>query len=157
MRSEYPIELASEVGYVVLEAAAAEDTSGEILGLLAGDQQFPYQWSRSGTQLIERMRSETRLTETCKGAVETLGTLHDLRNRVVHGVWVHDGNQWFTLRRTLKSAKSDEPPTYEASGWIREGLLNLAEGFREVRAVLDAEVSLIMGVHGTERDLPTGP
>ncbi|MGC4932586.1 hypothetical protein ACLQ3C_02740 [Gordonia sp. DT30] len=134
----YPPELAEAVGYVVLEAAEAEDLIGELIVLRTSLTEPDPTWWASGETLAKAV--EKIGDPALQPIVNEMRELLQHRNSVVHGLFLGGGR----LRMTMKRGKSKrgEAPSYQlVRDWTDNVLDDLARRFRVLHGMVDDAIS----------------
>lgn len=144
--SIFSAALAEATGYVVLEAAQAEDTIGELIMLRGAPGQAPTEWWRSGNQLLEFLRGigDPQL----EPVVEEYERLLALRNDVVHGLTLGDDGLMMKRARTTKENRS-KGAEYEVSVRNVAGRHDLASDFRRLERMAFDAISDFMRLERT--------
>ncbi|WP_156607053.1 MULTISPECIES: hypothetical protein [unclassified Dietzia] len=142
-KSVFSRELKEAVGYVILEAADAEDSIAELLVLRSGLEAPDKRWWRSGTSLAEALEALEALgdDELCPIS-DGLRELRPSRNRVVHGLFL-EGNG---MRLAMLRSNATEPSFEVTPGWSGGALADLAYRFRVLVRMADDAISDAMGL-----------
>lgn len=142
-KSVFSRELAEAVGYVVLEAADAEDSIAELVVLRTGIEASDKRWWRSGTSLAEALEAigDDELCPISDGLRELLPH----RNRVVHGLFL-EGNG---MRLAMLRSKVTEPSFEVTASWSDDALADLAHRFRVLDRMADDAISDAMGLESS--------
>lgn len=154
MKSSYSPELAQAIGYVVLEAADAEDSIGELIALRTGLDEPDPSWWRSGEALVKAL--EEIHDATLQPIVEEMRILLPLRHHVVHALWLEsgrDGANLTMLRGKSTKANPRHPGFNFGTGWSELSLADLAARFRVVDRMADDAISDAMGLPRSEGSL----
>jgi hypothetical protein len=141
--SAFSPELARAVGYIVLEAADAEDSVGDLVVLRTGMEAPDPRWWRSGQALVEAV--EAIGDPELRPIAELLSELLGERHNVVHGLFLEAPGARITMRRA--KTKGGEPPSHEfGGGWADDCLANLANQFRFLDRMAEDAISDAMGI-----------
>lgn len=141
--SAFSPELARAVGYVVLEAADAEDSIGDLVVLRTGLESPDPRWWRSGLSLVEAV--EAIGDPEIQPIADLLRELLDERHDVVHGLFLEAPGVQVTMRRA--KTKKGEPPSYEFAGSLADDHMeNLANRFRLLDRMAEDAISDAMGI-----------
>ncbi|NWN88509.1 MAG: hypothetical protein HLX51_08210 [Micrococcaceae bacterium] len=149
-QSRYSAELAQAVGFVIVEAAAAEDTIAEVVVLRQGTVDSERHWWRSGEALAAALESIG--DSTLDPITQELRRLYPERNYVVHGLWL----EWpegpiSNMVRNKSTSRQPVPTSYtERTFMTLKRLSELANDFRKLEEAASSAVSRAMGL--TERD-----
>lgn len=140
LKSVFSRELAEAIGYVVLEAADAEDSIAELVVLRTGMEAPDKRWWRSGISLAEAVEaiSDDELRPISDGLRELLPH----RNSLVHGLLL-EGNG---LRLAMLRSKATEPSFELTADWSDDALAELAHRFRVLDRMADDAISDAMGL-----------
>lgn len=141
--SAFSPELARAVGYVVLEAADAEDSIGDLVVLRTAMEAPDPRWWRSGQALVEAVEAigDPELQPIADLLHELLGERHN----VIHGLFVEAPGVQITMRRA--KTKKGEPASHEfGGGRADDRLANLANRFRVLDRMAEDAVSDAMGI-----------
>ncbi|MBW0272549.1 hypothetical protein ATM97_20425 [Nocardia sp. MH4] len=145
MKSAFSAEVAQAVGYVVLEAADAEDSIGELIVLRCGMDKPHMSWWQSGTGLADALESIG--DPTLQPIADELRELLPLRHQVVHGLWLEGkGGAHLTMLRSKSTKKNPKLPGADVGGWSNNLLAVLAERFRVLDRMADDAISDAMGL-----------
>lgn len=148
-------ELAQAVGLVVLEAAAAEDTIGELIVLRRGLPDVDPEWWLSGERLTAALESVD--DPELKPIVVEMRRLYPERNDVVHDLWLERPGLPTVNAKRNKSTKKDPVPTSYSMRSVspHEYLSQLAVDFRKLELMASDAVSDAMGLQrSTASGLP---
>lgn len=144
-------ELASAVGYVVLEASVAEDSLGELIVLRTGIDAPDPRWSRSGETLVRAL--EDIGDPTLRPIADEARALLPLRHHVVHGLWLRPPSGrsvYVTMLRGKSTKKRPENGGYDIRGWSAGRLMDLARRFRALDRLANDAISDAMGLKRTD-------
>jgi hypothetical protein len=147
----YRPDLIMSVGHVVMAAALAEDTAGELIELVARiaghESDVPAKgWAATGSALIAEIKKVvgTELVDRMVNALQ-------LRNDVVHGIFIGMGanssgksgmsGPFMSMKRDLNRSK---PAQFLLKDWSVESLNALAIELCEIEELLGNEISITM-------------
>lgn len=151
--SAFSPALAQAVGFVVLEAADAEDSVGDLIVLRTGMRSPDPRWWRSGEALVGAL--EAIGDPELRPIVDLLSELLDERNNMVHGLFLEGASGTFMTMRRGKTKKG-EAPSYQLQGGGDDTLADLAHRFRVLDRMAEDAISDAMGIErGSGSVLPT--
>lgn len=147
-------DLARATGYVVLEAAQAEDTIGELVILISRvwrGESDPTGWWTSGEQLLQALRGLG--DPELEPIAELYARLYPQRNDVVHGLTLDDtGN---IIKRAKITKKAPGIASYQFTSMDTETREGLALEFRRLEHMAADAISDAMGIpRSTSSGLP---
>jgi hypothetical protein len=147
--SLFSSDLAQAVGLVVLEAAAAEDTIGELIVLRRGLPDVDPEWWLSGERLTAALESVA--DPELEPIVVEMRRLYPERNDVVHGRWLERPGLPTVNAKRNKSTKRDPVPASYSMRFVsaHEYLSQLAADFRTLELMASDAVSDAMGLRRT--------
>lgn len=139
-KSVFSRELAEAVGYVVLEAADAEDSIAELVVLRTGMEASNKRWWRSGISLAEAVEaiSDDELWPISDGLRELLPH----RNRVVHGLLLEGNGLRLAMLRSKVATSSFEV----TADWSDDAMADLSHRFQVLNRMADDAISDAMGL-----------
>lgn len=147
--SGFSPKLATAVGYVVLEAADAEDSVGDLVVLRTGMKTPDPRWWRSGAALVEAV--EGIGDPELQPIADLLAELIDERNDVVHGLFLEVPGGTLTMRRA--KTKKGGFPVHELDSQSVDQLANLANRFRLLDRMAEDAISDAMGIARGEQSI----
>lgn len=145
-QSLYSPELAQAVGFVIIEAAAAEDTIAEVVVLRQGIVDSDRDWWRSGDALAVALESID--DPTLEPITQELRRLYPERNYVVHGMWLEWSEGLVSnMIRNKSTSRQPVPASYtERTFTTLERLYKLADDFRKLEDMAGKAVLKAMGL-----------
>lgn len=142
----YSPTLAQAIGYVVLAAADAEDSIGELI-VLRKDLDGPNPtWWQSGEALIQALEEIGDVA--LQPIADEMRQLLPLRHHVVHALWLEGPEgAGMTLLRGKSTKKEPRDPSFAVgTGWSTESLEDLAQRFLHADRLADDAITRFMGI-----------
>ena len=142
--------LALFVGYLVLEMSALEDSLGEWYHLLKGVHDTnDTDWWKSGEQLIEAF-NDLGIESSSNTILDEYSKLYDIRNTVVHGLWLdssgNGNNTFLNLKINKKKKKKMVEPSFHLSSMTDENFESVIQDIKRLQNNVSDEISYFMGI-----------